>query len=835
MKAFLSHSSSDKGFVEAVSDLLRPGTFELDSMTFDAGLVNSDAIIDALARSDIFCLFLSNNSAQSSYVDFETLLGVEFFARGGIRKFLAICIDEEAFSEASSNVKFFNVVRRSLTVESTSRLIQGNLVSASTVTLRQSHPFLGRRDEIADLEGQVTDHNRPLTKGIFISGNFGAGRKTLAQKFYEDQYPQVGRIFPIINIEPYSGHEEIYRRVLIALRPAMTAAELKIRTHGFSIAPVDEKFRLIGQLLNSLLPANEAAFLVDMGGVLTDAGGLEAEIDGVISQLNAKPHPPVVVIARRMIPRKLRRPQDDISYLPLRSLGREAAERLVSRLLKDRGIVVADEQRADLVSLADGHPFNFYRMIDEVEERGAGPFLANPSDFIEWKHRQSSEYLSKIPLCGEDVLILGLLELVPELDFTAISAALPIDPASASEALFRLANLHVVEPNAERFMVSPALRVAVERDKRIVLPKGVRTSAIRTLATTLSVRLEEGTAPIALVDSAVLSALESGGDIPGYAAAFLLPSHYVTLSKRRYDERNYDESIRLSKEALKGADRLSSSGLVAACRFMCLAAARTGIEATFDEGITLLEASAKDNWGRSNVSYLKGFNLRMKGNVPQAEEHFRKAYEFSPGNAPAAREIAAICLERGNLQEAEIYAREAHSQATSNPFCLDMLISVLVRRYGRSSKHSSEIDSLFEALKKTGEEDGKSFFTTRRAEFEHFWGNNRTALKLIEEAISRTPHIFEPRRLHVEILLKEGNRTKAYESIRFLDNKVNSRDPSERRSNYRLFLETYAHYLTEVGKYIEAKNLYDDASVFTEKERKEAVRQIEIVQGYKSV
>lgn len=39
MRVFLSHSSKDKGFVERVSDLLKPGTFELDSATFDAGLL----------------------------------------------------------------------------------------------------------------------------------------------------------------------------------------------------------------------------------------------------------------------------------------------------------------------------------------------------------------------------------------------------------------------------------------------------------------------------------------------------------------------------------------------------------------------------------------------------------------------------------------------------------------------------------------------------------------------------------------------------------------------------------------------------------------------------
>src|SRR5271165_6856441 len=105
MRAFLSHSSKDKGFVEGVADLLKPGTFELDSATFDAGLLNSAVIAEALKRSDLFCLFLSNDSVQSSYVTFETLLGTEFFAKGQVNRFITVCLDEGAFHRAAENVK----------------------------------------------------------------------------------------------------------------------------------------------------------------------------------------------------------------------------------------------------------------------------------------------------------------------------------------------------------------------------------------------------------------------------------------------------------------------------------------------------------------------------------------------------------------------------------------------------------------------------------------------------------------------------------------------------------------------------------------------------------
>ena len=181
MRAFLCHSSKDKGFVDNTADLMRPGTYELDSQTFDAGLVNSAAIIQALERSDLFCLFLSTQSVRAPYVEFETLLGIEFFARGKIERFVAICLDEKAFDQATANVQFFNIIRKCFTPEQAARFIQGQLISATTAGGAQAHPFIGREAEL--LEGQVNDHARPLSKAIYVSGNFGSGRRTLAQSF----------------------------------------------------------------------------------------------------------------------------------------------------------------------------------------------------------------------------------------------------------------------------------------------------------------------------------------------------------------------------------------------------------------------------------------------------------------------------------------------------------------------------------------------------------------------------------------------------------------------------------------------------------------------------
>lgn len=831
MRAFLSHSSADKVFVEGVAEALRPGSYELDAITFDAGLVNSDAIRAALERSDLFCLFLSQASVKSSYVEFETLLGIEFLARGSISRFLAICLDDSSFALAGENVKFFNIVRKSLSSEAAARLVQGQLISASSKAQRFAHPFLARDEELKTLDDQVSDHRKPSIKSLYISGNTGTGRRSISAKFYENHFPHVGRVFPQINISQYDGSEEIYRSVLAGLRPAMSAGELRTRMTGFNLASPDQQPRMTAQLLNSLLPSNEAAILLDEGGVLTEAGSFSPELTKVLDSLEAHPHPPVTIISGRMVPHRHRVTRPDVAFLAVTSLGWDATVRLVSALLKRNRVEVDTEALEQLAKLSEGHPFNIYRAVDEAADKGAKPFLANPTDFIDWKHRQSSEYFSKVALEQNDVLVLALLRNIPELDFDTVCEALSLSAAPLADNLQRLVLLHVLESDGDRFRISPALRIAVERDTRVRMPIDLQVSAIATVARSLSVRLEEGTAPVSLVDSAVLATVEGGSALTELAAAFLLPSHFVWLAKLRYDQHQWVESIRFGLEALESASRLSVNGLIAACRFLCLAAARTGADEVFEAAIGKLRSRANDDWARSNVAYLEGFRQRMRGRLPAAQDLFQTAYDFHNGNVSAIRELAAIALARGHLGKAEDLAREARSYARTNAYLVDMLLTVLIRKRTVRAG-TSEIEDLFAVLARVGEESGRSFYTTRRAEYEHLWGDNRKAASLIDQAVEKTPTIFEVRRLQAEIFLKAGNRSRADQAIQEMSKMMEDAKVYDRRSNYRLYLETKAHYFTETGQYSEAKEMFDDLAYFTLEERDKAVRDIEVTQAF---
>ena len=833
MRAFLSHSSADKDFVEPVAGLMRPGSYELDSTTFDAGLVNSEAIRIALSRSDLFCLFLSRASVSSRYVEFETLLGVEFLARGSISRFIAICLDEEAFSSASENVKFFNIVRKSLSPDSAALLIQGQLISASTKSTRFSHPFLGRDEELKSLDGQVSDHRRPHIKALYLSGNAGTGRRSLASKFYENHFPHVGQVFPTITISEFDGPDELYRNVLTELRPTMTAGELRTRMQSLAIVDTNEKLRMTADLLNSILPSNYAVFLVDDGGVLTDAGAFTPELEKIIDALESHPHPPATIVSPRMVPRRYRTSRQEIAFVAIKALDWDPALRLMSALLKRHKIDVDSDSLEELTKLSDGHPFNFYHLVEEVVERGVKPFLANPLDFIEWKQGQTSEYVERIAISTTESAALALLKSIPELDFDTIATALNIAGAELAIDLQRLVLLHVLDSDGGRFRISPALRVAIERDARIRMPAKDHADAMSSVAQSPSLRIEEGTAPTSLVDSAVLANIESGNALTELAGAFLLPSHYVRLAKVRYDQHRWSESIRFGLEALKGEARLSSNGLVEVCRLLCLAGARVGENDVSDRAIRKLQDRMTDDWARSNVAYLKGFQLRMRGQLPAAQTLFQSAYDYHNGNNSAMRELAAIALARGDLDKAEDLARKAYSYARTNAYLVDMLLTVLIRKRGSAPK-SSEIEDLFAVLERVGGEDGRSFYATRRAEYEYLWGDNKSAAQFIEQAVSKTPAIFEVRRLQAEIYLKAGNRNRANEAIQAMTRMVGDHEVYDRRRNYRLFLETKAHYLTAFGQYDEAKNQYNELAYFTAEERSNGIKEIEKTQAFAS-
>jgi tetratricopeptide (TPR) repeat protein len=806
----------------------------LDSETFDRGIINVAAIQEALKRSSLYVLFLTKDALASGAVRYEAILAQELFARGVIDRFLVICLDEQAFASADEQWKAFNFVRRAPGVPSIARLIQHNLLANRAKEKGTSQPFVGRTTPLHDTKEKLIDPSASKIRALYVSGFTGIGRHTFSRHLFRDVYPGVLSVFPEITIERLDGYDEIYRKLSDRLSPLATLSAWRARITGFAHADESGKADLSAQLLSNLLLSREAVIITDHDGLLDGDGAFQAPLKNILQRVPPQNRPSIIFIGQRMVPYRHRNEVGGVLYCALPSLSPDEIRQLVAFLLKDAGIEYTTEELNRVVQLCDGHPFNATFLAEAIKEYTLAVVLGDPSEITQWKRRRANQFLQDLQFSDEEAAILATLKDFSVLDFDLLSQVVGGKIEEVSKAISRLMDYHMVETIGDTFLIAPPMRDAVERDQRFSLAPDRHRRMLSTISNQLIAANDDASVSLSLVEAGVLARLQEGKELSPLFSSFLLPSHLVWLARRRYNEENNQEAIRLAREALERRQSLSPAGRVEACRFLCLAAARRGQKDDFHYGVQVLKAVAVEPWSRSTLNFVLGFNARIDGRVPEAEEYFRLAYQDSPRNFHAARELASCCLIRGNHDDAEKFAREAFEIAQDNAYILDFLLSVLIRSDRlRVKRAEPEIETLFERLKQAGEEHGRSFYATRRAEYELRWGSVDAACKLIDEAVRQSPGIFNVHALRAEIYLERGNNATAWEEIRKMHDIVYRNSSGERLTNLRPYLVLEASYKAATGDFNGAKEIYRNKDVFTEQEGSAAVRQIEIEQAYR--
>src|SRR5688572_20349117 len=97
VRAFMSHSSLDKAFVQQVFDDLGPTLAELDQVTFEPGHFNRDAILKGIDRCSLFVLFASAHSVKSKWVAEEVKEAMSRLRDRRLQRVLVYCSDKATF------------------------------------------------------------------------------------------------------------------------------------------------------------------------------------------------------------------------------------------------------------------------------------------------------------------------------------------------------------------------------------------------------------------------------------------------------------------------------------------------------------------------------------------------------------------------------------------------------------------------------------------------------------------------------------------------------------------------------------------------------------------
>lgn len=816
MRAFLSHSSADKHFVREVAKLLGNTQVEYDEYTFEY-ILNADAIRRALARSDLFVLFLSQNSVNSSFVKEEIRSTLEARAKGTIKQVLIFSIDGTSYRALPAWLREINVVQHLGSQKACARKIQATLISLATEGAVRTETYLGREEEEKDLRKALAAAPGIAPIALHIVGHFGIGRKTFLRQSLQKLYPRDFQVFVEIPLQAFEGAEEFYRR-LYDLHFVSSIEKKTSDFAAFASLTLEDQVDGLADIVTAMSQNGEYIIIDDQNGAYTDEGHYHPYLEKLVEHLRGSAKPVLGFVQSRMMPFAEREKQTASYHRFLRALADESIKELLSFSLKDAGVDFTQAQLDDLAEFLDGHPFNVRFATKAISSYGLASFLADPRDLVEWKVRRAEDFLRLLTLSSlecELVAAMSEYRFLPLEMFKAVTGDKEL--SDIAQALRNLEECCLVERRGDYYQVAAPVRDALRRDKRFDRDDRWKQRLAATIAQTLQGYKNDDHVPVSLLESGALAAIR-GAKVPNFVTALILPSHLLIVARSFYDKKQYKECVDFCKRAHDLHSRLTVDARVEVLRLWGLSLARTsdtaGLETVIDKLRTIETRTAK-----RNALFLEGFGFRLKKDFDNAEDKFIACWKLGRDNQSVNRELASLLSKQRRYSEAEGYARSAYRIAPTNPFIIDVLAEIMLGQSASGLRvDGAELSRLLEELRIYGDAPGSSFFLIRQAQELVRDGKTALALRALAKAIERTPNLLSPYFIRADLYISLNDIAGVERDLQEIDDLLQKSGATSEGDEMKL-AELQAKVLIEKRQFRQAQTKIDN-SVFLTKQMK---------------
>ncbi len=749
-KAFLSHSSKDKGLIDPIFRQLGAANVQYDAATFEQGGLSASEIFEAIRRTSVFVLFVSKASADSQWVKTELSLAQHYVSAGEISKVMVFLLGDAVTEDLPEWLRMY-VYRRT-----TSPGVIVNAIRSALLDMAlQSNPslsfFVGRDKEMSVIKDALSSLTDSAPTVLFIGGNDGIGRRTLAKRAISDIHPQLIKMPVEITLADEEGHVELHR-ALLNQTENLNLLDATNRLDAFSALPEEDQSASSAQIIETLAAQKQLVLIRGKDALVDDGGLISSWLTALTRRLSSSPWPKLVLISRRLIAPSKRGYYPNTFFVQANSLDNPDSKRLLSIWMKHLGLAVDNELVDDICQHVTGHPRNIQIAARYAAELGIARLRTERIEFLETLRQQSRIIVDGLKLYAEREQLLALFAEYEYLSAEDLLVATNMkDEEILSSSIGYLQDHGILESDGSYIRLAPYLPVVLSRhvwsveSKRFV--DDCRTRLIQrfsTLSTTDEV-------DISTIDSSILSALYRDPNASNpLLNRCLLPSHLLRVARSFYDSQEYSRTIQLSRRAYDGKGKLTYEAQIEALRLWCLAAVRVvGGERDLEDGVSIL-STKKDQLARRNLNFINGFKARYDGRLDQAESDFRAAHKLGgERNFHILRELSQLCRLKDNLVEAESFARAAFRITDRNPFVVDGLLEILVERHRddrRYLENDPELERLFRILEETAKYENRSFYESRRAQY---YGVLRDAVQAVDwarRAVATTPK-------HIPVLL----------------------------------------------------------------------------------
>jgi tetratricopeptide (TPR) repeat protein len=668
--AFLSHSSQDKAFVEAVATRLGRVQVFYDRWCFETGDAFIKAIPAALDSSSLFVLFASRVSLESFWVQLEIDHAQVLLASTVIRKALVFIIDDSISHSDLPRWMQGNLTQKFTSPNSVARMIQTRLDSLRGV--KQNEYFFGREQLIQDFSQKLFPVDSTLPPNIFvIAGLSGMGRRTFSRHVLEDRMSM--RMGGTFHLRKGDGFDALHLSLLAETSPLASKEVVSGDIEAFRAANNTERTAELVRLLIIASEGNVAPVILDDGALIESSGGYTEEAIALIREIRKYPQLIVVLIQSRppnMLPSMISK--EGICGTKVPPLVPEASRQFLSRRFADNHIPLSLEQSAALIPALNGYPPAFNLAASYAKEYGLSVLLSNRAILTSFQEQEFADLLAAMNLSNHEWGILRLLAAGMELPVEGIMAATGQPSTTIVPSIQHLVDLSLVLNNSGTLAIAGPLTYAVKASKG-----AIRASEYAFIGKALKSEFwdkQDVIPDYGILETTISALLRS--DTPDLKdfKHFVVPSMLLRNARYHYQLGGHEHWLKaqdLLSSLLKLEPR-NAQALSLQMKIQVRLRQWQKAEATLQE-IKSLELPERH--------FLEGFLLWKRKRFSTAVSHFNAALSLKQEGFEIYHGLANCLLRLGRLDEAKkIVQKGLTGRARQNVLLVDLAALIAIER-----------------------------------------------------------------------------------------------------------------------------------------------------------
>jgi tetratricopeptide (TPR) repeat protein len=786
-RAFLSHSSEDKPYVDIVARRLSRSRVVYDRQNFEPGVDFREAIRNGLDDSSIFVLFASARSLSSTWVKFEIDEAETRRIAGKLKSVLVVVIDRGMKPSDLPPWMQKGLFCPQTRPSQAARLILSKLLQQEGAD--QQTLFVGREELLKEVAGQLPPPGGlPTPQVLVFSGLDGVGRRSVARRALKDNLSL--NFGPVLVLEETDDLDKLYIQLLEDANAFTTRDQYKKAIETFRTASVTDQTQLIVREIESVAKDNAALVIVDQGALIEESGIFTAKVSAIFKDVVASlAEPYVIVVQRRRPPIAQTSGRSRIVSFAVPPLTLDATRRLLVQSLKSALGKMPEEATAqELTHYLDGYPPAVQLAVAYAHRYGLDALLADKSSLIDLKVRTFDRLLTKLQLDSVDRLILRVLGMEPGLSLDVLGTIVDASTSELAPRVIRLIDHSVIVRYIDTLSLAAPMRNSVYREFGIITPAEYSMFAQRLKS--LYWKDPAMVPSLDAIDATLYTAARASAKELEEFADIIVPSMLLKIANAAYHEKDWTAARDFAQRATDADPRPDRGWVILAKAYIRLAHEGAAEWSQAEAVIAQLKQR-----GHRAQHYLTGFMGWKRGDLRAAVKHFTLAEQAGDHGVAVYRDRAHCKYQLGLVDEAQADIKIALDRYPRNPFIVDLAAAIAIRggKYQKAEEFLRDLEQV---------EPRKENYYHRLATLYAARGQFDRALVEANRAAQRNPPLHEILTNRIDILIELARYDEARQELNVVAQQFKGRAARDVQTGLRCKLAL------RQGNWREAEPLY---------------------------